>query len=380
MNEPLLDIIVTHYDEPWEIGERLFRMIAMQDRVLPEDVQVTAVHDGELAERISREQLGDFPFRFRQVRMKHNGGVSAARNAGFASTNGRWVMFCDWDDHFSSTDALWLILREIIRDDADVIMCHMTNESAGDGRIEATELTENYVFVHAKAFRREFLNHAGISFATDVGFSEDTLFCETVKIAVNPARVRVIPRCVYTRTFREGSICHSEERNTANCASLFRARRHMTEEYRRRNCPKNFAAKVCRTIADYFFATNDPNYPERERFEQGFAEYYRDYGDVFERTCLTDKNLIAWAYNESRSEAVHKGILTVENTTLWDWLDRMDRRYGIHTDKPLTEKTGADGTEPGETGDTDEEVVLPPDHPHPLKLTKISYPMEVTQP
>ena len=41
-----LDIIVTHYKEPWEVGQKLFASIALQECVGFEDVRIIVVNDG----------------------------------------------------------------------------------------------------------------------------------------------------------------------------------------------------------------------------------------------------------------------------------------------------------------------------------------------
>ena len=42
-----LDIIVTHYKEPWSVGEGLFNSIAMQRMINFDDIGVILVNDGE---------------------------------------------------------------------------------------------------------------------------------------------------------------------------------------------------------------------------------------------------------------------------------------------------------------------------------------------
>ena len=329
---PLLDIIVTHYDEPWEVGKGLFEMLRMQRGVRPQDVRVTIIHDGKDIPAVTPEQIGNgFPFAVRQGWIEH-AGISAARNTGIRHATAPWVMFCDWDDRFTSTDALRMFVERIVRDDADMIQAWIANETETGSGIETNEIRENDVFIHAKAFRRDFLDRNGIRFAEDVGFSEDSLFCDTVRIAIRPDRVSTIHVSVYLRTFRAGSQCHSEERNLENCISLFNARRHLTDEYRDRDCPQNYMAKVCRTIADFFFATTSPTYPEPNRFRQMAADYIRDYLPVLTDACLHRRDILALAYLESRTEAVHKGMLDVEHWTFWDWFGAICQRYHIRAD------------------------------------------------
>ena len=44
----LLDIIVPHYKEPWEVGRPLFEMLALQRGVSFSDFRVILVNDGSV--------------------------------------------------------------------------------------------------------------------------------------------------------------------------------------------------------------------------------------------------------------------------------------------------------------------------------------------
>ena len=75
-----LDIIVTHYKEPWETGKRLFDSIALQECINFDDVGVILVNDGE-GHELPAECFANYPFAVNQVSIK-KGGVSRARNYG----------------------------------------------------------------------------------------------------------------------------------------------------------------------------------------------------------------------------------------------------------------------------------------------------------
>ena len=44
---PTLDIIIPHYTEPWQVGEKLFSILALQRGIVFSSFRVLVVNDGE---------------------------------------------------------------------------------------------------------------------------------------------------------------------------------------------------------------------------------------------------------------------------------------------------------------------------------------------
>lgn len=170
----MLDIIITHYNEPWWVCKKLFVMLDMQRIVNWDEIKVTVVNDGGY--RLPEEELKRLSFPVRQIDITKK-GVSAARNTGMNAGDEPWVMFCDCDDCFTNIYAL------------DEIMCAIRKPSSGQydmmyakcltefGRI-VTPIAEKrqLVFIHSKVYRRQFLIDEQIRFDESVWYGEDTLF------------------------------------------------------------------------------------------------------------------------------------------------------------------------------------------------------------
>ena len=321
---PTLDLIVTHYKEPWSTGKKFYDMLSLQRGIEFNDVRVIIVQDGDDGALPWKECLNGYPFNFRIKTIPHS-GVSCARNAGLEASDAEWIMFCDFDDTFSSIHSLRKFF-DAMSDDADMIYSHLHGEVWDDAHKNDMLgiYMDNDTFIHAKMFRRELLTSTGLRFEPGVTFAEDMLFCRVLNIVLNHARKREIPEILYTRCWYEGSVCRSYENNFSNAVGMFKARKALIREYYDHNCIMNYKGQIAKTTFDYYYAIISERYPNKEWFERDFWEFWKEYGDIFE---ATDRNLIALKKDESHHEAIHKGFAMIESVSFWDWLDQMRKKY-----------------------------------------------------
>ena len=104
----MLDIVITHYKEPWDVCRGLFETLDAQRGVNWDEISVTVINDG--GEFIPAWYLFGFEYYVDQISIRHS-GVSAARNAGLDRTDEPWIMFCDCDDTFANVFALQDIMN-----------------------------------------------------------------------------------------------------------------------------------------------------------------------------------------------------------------------------------------------------------------------------
>ena len=106
----LLDIVITHRDEEWRVGRKMFEMLKLQRGVREEDFRVILVQDGEEGNPLDMERVMKlYPF-VDSVLEIPRGGVSAARNEGLRYADAEWVMFCDFDDCLYSANPERILL------------------------------------------------------------------------------------------------------------------------------------------------------------------------------------------------------------------------------------------------------------------------------
>ena len=252
----LLDIIITHWQEPWDVGRKMFEMIRMQRGIRHEDFRVIFVQDGETGEPDLDRMTRVYPFVQETVRIPAS-GVSAARNAGMDASDAEWIMFCDFDDCFYSLDSLYRVIQSLKEagDRADLVYGPFWIEMRKDGAFAKTLRERTWTVIHGKCFRRQYLIEHGLRFREDLSYSEDTLFCETFAMDVDPARIAKMPETVYMWCYREASLSTYEAGEARRVRSLYRKRQATCEEYEKRGRNYDAWCSATRSIFEYYFET-----------------------------------------------------------------------------------------------------------------------------
>lgn len=281
----MLDIVVTHYKEEWEIGEKLFRSIALQRCIDFGDIRVTVVNDG--GHRIAEEHFTGLPFTVEQVDIPH-GGVSKARNTGIDHAKEKWIMFCDFDDCFASIFSLREILNVLDTDDYDMLWTKILAEDYVDGKqlLYYVPDKQKYVFCHGKVYSTEFLRDKNVRFDESLVFNEDSCF-NAVIIARTPSKrigeiASQMP--IYCWIRRMSSVTNSGRQDEATYGH-FRRNMIVTKEYEDADDERAYGM-VTRTVYDtYFMVFGKRNSMQLRRrlvdeFTPWIAERMEMFGDV----------------------------------------------------------------------------------------------------
>lgn len=317
-----LDLIVTHYAEPFQVGKKFFDMLCLQRGIRFSDFNVIVIQDGEDGELDWEQCFRAYPYNI-QVRAIEKAGVSAARNAGVRASDAEWVIFCDFDDTFTSIHSIRRFM-EAMSDGVDLVYSHLYGEQEEDEGYRLEEYFQNDTFIHGKMFRRQFLIDNDLWFEEGCTFSEDTLFCHVMNIALDRRRVCEIPEKLFTHCWYPGSVCRSFERNFRNAVGLFVARKALIRAYHDRGCMKNYMATVVKTALDYYYAITSGGYPEPEWFERDFWDFWLTYRDVFE---TAEPDIVAYENDLSFHEATHKGFVRIPSISFWDWIEYIEDKF-----------------------------------------------------
>lgn len=273
----MLDIIVTHYKEPWEIGKPFFDMLACQRFISFDSFRVILVHDGTGV--FGNKVFEPYPYRVDQYNIEH-GGVSAARNYGLEKAEAEWVEFCDFDDCYSSVYSLYIVMSHM-DNDVDYMWTpfYMEVEKDGEYQVQVKD-KENIVWIHGKYFRRDWLNRNKIRFPVGIHYSEDSAFCAIVnELAQGGRRGKIRAEFpVYTWTIRKNSVTTDPANTERNLTGFIDRNTWVVEEYKRRGIPH--ILMVGRMFADAYWAFHRKGkyFPEQEqRFVEIGKKYVRDF-------------------------------------------------------------------------------------------------------
>ena len=285
---PRLDIIIPHYHESEELMAPMFEMLRLQRNVAWSDFRVLIVNDGE--ENALRPDYGaDMPFEVTQMSIPH-AGVSAARNAGMDRSQAEWIMFCDADDAFLTTTALQTFFK-FIADDKVLISCAFYEEalSKTDGRMKLLWYTgKDYIFVHGKMFRREWLIANNIRFNDALTLHEDSYFIAMARFLAGKKNTVFIKDAMYLWQYNKASETRKRDNFVLETYDhLCKKNSALADELLRRGMYLQAKGIICRMITDSYVRLNCKSWttPENRALirdaEDCVALFLKHYDYVF---------------------------------------------------------------------------------------------------
>jgi len=320
-----LELIITHWREPWAICEKMFQMLDVQRGMTRDECRVTVVQDGEDSGGLDFAKLmRSYPFVTRVIRIPKS-GISAARNAGIDAADAEFVMFCDCDDMFYTCDSLRTFLDAIAEDRGahNVIYGRMLIENRNQaGRWFKSPQDWNMIFVHAKAWRLDWLRERELRFVEGLDYSEDSLFIAESAMELRPGQIRGIPEPVYMWCMRDGS-CTSDRANDKRNRAHVCKHRILLPQIAQRRRPNETAPKALRSICDAFYDMTGGRISGEERAELE-AKYARElvapWWGIAQTTEAEEARLIMAA---AREAAVRNGGFREETMLFRDWVQEM---------------------------------------------------------
>jgi len=302
-------------------------MLAMQRDIRFEDVGVILVNDGEENE-LPAECFGGYPFEIHQISIPH-GGVSKARNAGLDYSNADYVMFCDFDDCFSSVFGLHLIFCGMAEDKWDLMRATFAEETMDDeGQIHLVSHDEDTVFVHGKIMRRKFLVDNNIRFHEKLSIHEDGFF-NVLTYALSGDRKTKINTSIYVWCWNDQSVVRNNHANDYVLYTydhLMKQRIALTDEFIKRQKAEETMLTVIKTVCDsyYDFQQHEWRLPKNkskvERAERWFCAYLKRFAKFYATANVKQISEVAIL---SRARVLKNQTMLMESETLKQWLEHI---------------------------------------------------------
>lgn len=328
----MLDIVMTHYREPWSVGEKFFSMLDLQRGVNFDEIRVILVNDGD--DELPAEHFENRPYRVDRYKIAH-AGVSAARNEGLRRATDTWITFCDFDDMFVSVYSLKAVMDALHADNADfydVLWTEFISEETKHGYLELAPRPFNTVFNHGKYYRRSAIIEHDIWFNEKIEFNEDSEFNSILYLALTNKRYgqikNIIP--IYTWICQNQSVTHSPTAYWRGRIGNYWRNKSVLAAYKRYEELPRYAGMYTRVCWDTYYTLNTvaPHdcYNEiAEDFKKNIAPYAQKYIDMVNADAELIEKIknVSWQdycaektddfkLNESISfEDWMKGVLTV---------------------------------------------------------------------
>ena len=314
-----LDIIVPHYNEAWSVGKKFFDMLALQRMADFDQMRVIFINDGEESNLFPTIVEQRYPYEVAGVVIPH-AGVSAARNKGLEMSDAEWVMFCDFDDTFSSIYSLHCFLDTLDDpncDKYDLIWWNLWDEYADGSGVRIRDQYER-LMLHAKIFRRSTLNEHNLRFNEAFRYGEDTAFLNQFDMEIPFERVGHVKSSLvpYVWTYRADSVVSNPANWWRNNVDLFRRQVFVANEWEKHGHPEKRDALYVRALCDAFVALNRTDVDENEQAE--FLEEVKTFIQEARKLSVSH-DLLEKALTSSIIENHAEGALKTRSSEFLTW-------------------------------------------------------------
>ena len=322
MKKRVLDIIVPHYNESWDIVRPFFDILNSQRGVNFDAFKVWLIHDG--TEPFSEDYFCNGLVNVEQICIEH-GGVSKARNWGIDHADATWVTFCDCDDCFSSVFSLRFVMQALSAENTDAFDLVWGSFYIYNPSVLLSFNDYNSVFNHNKYYRLDFLKEHNLRFNEKLYMSEDNAFNTIARMELKTERIGEIqsevPLYIWCR--RPGSVTTDFSRWLKNAEGNFDRNVYVLEEYRKHNY-QDPNLMVVRTVTDAYSALNKPGFEgDASTLLNRVRDFYLE-NEIFYHQVPQER--LQLALKASDSDAGIKSFEKIQRPSLEEWIEKLTTR------------------------------------------------------
>lgn len=294
-----LQILVPQYKEDEDIVENLLDSINIQQGINFDDIEVIIMNDGSDV-KLDSDFLNYYKYNIVYIQNKHL-GICGTRNALMKAATAPFIMFCDSDDMFVSSLALYYIFNEIDNKPFDLLVSPFMEETKAytldqqgnkviiDKKIfieKGNMKTEGIdgTFIHGKVYRRQYLIDNNITWNEKLKVNEDSFFNG---LCINLSnKVLYMPNPYYLYKWRDGSVSKDcANHKLLNYQYFFLSESELIDQLLSRSLIDKAKAYIAILIYDgyYFFNTIENSDPEHYNYlKQEYKNYYLKYKETFD--------------------------------------------------------------------------------------------------
>jgi hypothetical protein len=334
-----LNIVVTHYNEPWEVGKPFFDMIEYQQCAELDKVAVTLVQDGEDTALPWDTLLSQYSYDVQVLTLPQHAGPAAARNIALEHCLSDWIMFCSFDDIFADVCTLNMIFQNLPTTEYDVIWCKIARQAKWYGKYLYINCDDNPNFSNTdgKMYRVDFLREHNISFPYSPRLYYEHMFNAVVIASTEPFRIAKLTTNFYPyfKRFNPNGIKHTVEAYDELARTALERDIKIARFFKHRGWDFAYRRNVAKAVCTEYYSTYAPDLGKNDKdtYTPGFIDFYRKNRSAFESIKSVDMdailseaeveqlNIIQTRYNEHKQEFYFKH----DDITFPQWIDKLNK-------------------------------------------------------
>lgn len=324
--ERLLDIVVPHYHEEWDIVRPFFDVLKSQKGVDFTQFKIFVIHNGVVSVNSSlyepyRKEENFIPLQVEHIYLKEK-GVSRARNCGIDLAGAKWIAFCDCDDCYTSIFSLMKIFHILSDPEAERFnLIWGSFYMQGIGKLAICNKFDT-VFIHNKYYQTVWLKRNKYRFNESIYMSEDSAFNTVIKMDLPMKYIGQInsDEPLYAWCRRPGSITMDFSKWLSNTEGHFERNLYILSEHRKRNS-SGTDRMVARTLTDAYAMLNKRGIQgDKERVLKRVRAFYSQYAPEYGRVSKED---IRACLDASDRDACIDARDKAERPTFEEWMESL---------------------------------------------------------
>lgn len=294
----VLSILIPSYTEPDFYLKRLLDTIAIQQNINFDDIEVLVMSDGD-EKTYSDDFFKGYPFDINYY-IGTKRGVSATRNDLLDNAKGKYIQWCDNDDYFCSTFALYITLREC-KVGFDALIGNFLQESPIPGTTNDFTFMEmgmnGQQFVHNKVYNRQFLTDNEIRFGEKSNIHEDCAIMSMTRVYTQ--NIKYNPVATYCWAWNPNSVCRRDPYYLQHTLkNLLMTQAYIIEKFIKRGRNDAVRETAFSILVDVYYSLNEKKWLEdstkgdRKETEGYFKHFYNTYKKYADELDENKKNQI----------------------------------------------------------------------------------------